>query len=198
MTVTGDGGCPFDWNGLLGGLFRVQVSRLPPLHAYVAVSYRGYWYYIADADLESKATLGVPRGAIQHRDPWRRCRGELTRSDTRRRQVSNRTESERQAGPSLAQSRGGYLFALRARSLFPRLLKLAQQDLEIIEQLLELLSIRLRFRDLPVDLFQDNEPTVRDRGLAPPRASVWIRSASSCRPGRVASGSPPSAPAACE
>ena len=60
VTVTRDAqGGPFDQNGLLGGLFRVQVSRLPPLHAYVAVSYRGHWYYIADADLESKATLGM-------------------------------------------------------------------------------------------------------------------------------------------
>ncbi|MFO0891461.1 MAG: hypothetical protein U0790_20245 [Isosphaeraceae bacterium] len=60
VTVTRDAsGCPFDWNALLGGLFRVQVSRIRPLHAFVAVSYRGYWYSIADDDLESKATLGM-------------------------------------------------------------------------------------------------------------------------------------------
>ncbi len=60
VTVTRDAeGHPFDWNSLLGSLFCVRVSRLPPLHAYIAVSYRGYWYYIADSDLESKATLGM-------------------------------------------------------------------------------------------------------------------------------------------
>lgn len=60
VTVTRDAeGRPFDWNTLLGTLFRVRVSRLPPLHAYLAVSYRGHWYYVDDSDLESKSTLGM-------------------------------------------------------------------------------------------------------------------------------------------
>lgn len=52
-------GCPFDWNALLGDLFRVHVSHMFPRSAYTAIRYRGYWYYIADDDLESKATIGM-------------------------------------------------------------------------------------------------------------------------------------------
>lgn len=52
-------GCVYDWDGMLGDLFRVRVSRWRPRDAYLAVPYRGYWYYVEDSDLESKSTLSL-------------------------------------------------------------------------------------------------------------------------------------------
>ena len=41
------------------GLFEVHVckGKRPPPDAYVAVEYRGHWFYIDDCDLASKATF---------------------------------------------------------------------------------------------------------------------------------------------
>jgi hypothetical protein len=49
----------FDLREVTRGLFEVHVSKghKPPPSAYVAVKYRGYWYYIDDRDEASKATL---------------------------------------------------------------------------------------------------------------------------------------------
>ena len=47
----------FDWNEVTGGLFRVRSSTSRPANAFVAVPYRGAWFYIADNDLESKSTF---------------------------------------------------------------------------------------------------------------------------------------------
>jgi hypothetical protein len=46
---------------LMRGLFEVHVCKghKPPASAYVAVKYRGYWYYIDDADQASKTTLAL-------------------------------------------------------------------------------------------------------------------------------------------
>jgi len=52
-------GQPFDWSQVTGGLLAVRVSRTPPLRAAVTVRYRGYWYYIDDADLDSKSTFAL-------------------------------------------------------------------------------------------------------------------------------------------
>ncbi len=50
-------GSPFDWQEMLGGLFRVQVSDREPQNATTMVRYRGAWFYIADNDLETKSTF---------------------------------------------------------------------------------------------------------------------------------------------
>lgn len=50
-------GSVFDWNEVTGGLFRVRSSTDRPANAFVAVPYRGAWFYIADNDLESKSTF---------------------------------------------------------------------------------------------------------------------------------------------
>jgi hypothetical protein len=44
-----------------GGLFAVHTAagREPPLNAYIAVKYRGWWYYIDDQDAQSKATFAL-------------------------------------------------------------------------------------------------------------------------------------------
>jgi hypothetical protein len=51
----------FDSRELTRGLFEVHVCKghKPPSSAYVAVKYRGYWYYIDDADQESKTTMAL-------------------------------------------------------------------------------------------------------------------------------------------
>jgi hypothetical protein len=49
----------FDWQEVTRGLFTVHYARQHccPKNAYVAVKYRGYWFYIDDADHDSKATF---------------------------------------------------------------------------------------------------------------------------------------------
>ncbi len=51
----------FDGRELMRGLFEVHVcgGHKPPANAYVAVCYRGYWYYIDDADQPTKTTLAL-------------------------------------------------------------------------------------------------------------------------------------------
>lgn len=60
VTVTRlDSGEVFDWNKVIGDLFRVHTSDQAPAHAAVAIQHRGFWYYIDDRDLESKATFAL-------------------------------------------------------------------------------------------------------------------------------------------
>ncbi len=56
---TDENGQPFDWPQLTQGLFRVHVQKKKPKHAFVAVQYRDYWFYIADDDLSSKSSFGL-------------------------------------------------------------------------------------------------------------------------------------------
>jgi hypothetical protein len=55
----GPDGRTFDGRAVTEGLFAVHVARghKPPPTAFVAIKYRGYWYYIDDRDQESKATF---------------------------------------------------------------------------------------------------------------------------------------------
>jgi hypothetical protein len=52
-------GSLFDWGQVVGDLFRVEVAKHKPKTAYLAVRYRGYWFYIDDSDSSSKITLNV-------------------------------------------------------------------------------------------------------------------------------------------
>jgi hypothetical protein len=52
-------GGPADWPALSGGIFRVRFADTRPDHAFTAVRYRGHWFYVDDADLESKSTFGL-------------------------------------------------------------------------------------------------------------------------------------------
>ena len=47
----------FDWDEVSGNLLRVRSSPARPRNAFVAVPYRGAWFYLADNDLESKSTF---------------------------------------------------------------------------------------------------------------------------------------------
>tara|TARA_Y100000588_G_scaffold120688_1_gene132074 strand:- start:13 stop:1101 length:1089 start_codon:yes stop_codon:yes gene_type:complete len=51
-------GSPFDWNDTpAGSVFRVAHSKKRPPASAIAIPYRGYWFYIADDDLETKTTF---------------------------------------------------------------------------------------------------------------------------------------------
>jgi hypothetical protein len=49
----------FDWSELTRGVFQVQHAKQHhrPDHAYIAVSFRGYWFYIDDRDHDSKTAF---------------------------------------------------------------------------------------------------------------------------------------------
>ena len=58
VTMTQDqSGNKFDWSDLTKHLMTIQSSDTPPSNSYVSVFYRNAFYYIADNDLSSKATL---------------------------------------------------------------------------------------------------------------------------------------------
>ena len=58
ITKTLDGKGIFDWGTTPAGeVFQINVSEDYPEHAFIAVPYRNYWYYITDNDLQSKSTF---------------------------------------------------------------------------------------------------------------------------------------------
>ncbi|HUT61271.1 MAG TPA: hypothetical protein VNA25_25765, partial [Phycisphaerae bacterium] len=60
VTVTRDPqGNRFDWQEVIGGLMKIHSSRERPRDAYVAVHYRGSWFYIDDSDLTGKSTFSL-------------------------------------------------------------------------------------------------------------------------------------------
>ncbi len=58
MTQDGAGGL-YDWTNVTQGLFRVCSDRCKPKKSEVAVKYRGYWFYIAPNDVQSRAVMAV-------------------------------------------------------------------------------------------------------------------------------------------
>jgi hypothetical protein len=56
MTHNSDGTL-FDWGDVVGDLFNVKWSPHYPQNAYLAVAYRGNWFYIDDGDVNSKRTF---------------------------------------------------------------------------------------------------------------------------------------------
>ena len=63
-TFKGPDGRPFDARQITRGLFRVCVQKHRPLRSEVAVPYRGHWFYIAENDVQSRATLNLVKLAI--------------------------------------------------------------------------------------------------------------------------------------
>jgi len=58
VTVTRNpDGSRFDWHSALNDLFHVHTSASDPGQASVKIAYRGQWFWIDDADLESKTTF---------------------------------------------------------------------------------------------------------------------------------------------
>ena len=52
-------GRPFDWTRVTANLFFVHSSKHRPKGAEVAVHYRGYWFFIAGNDVNSRAVLAI-------------------------------------------------------------------------------------------------------------------------------------------
>jgi hypothetical protein len=57
--TAGADGRPFDWTQVTAGNFSVQAQKRRPRNAEVAVYYRGYWFYIAPNDVNSRAALAI-------------------------------------------------------------------------------------------------------------------------------------------
>ena len=58
----------FDWHNVTNGVIHIRSSKEKPMNAYVAVPYRGYWFYVADTDFISKESfnlLGIIMGIYQ-------------------------------------------------------------------------------------------------------------------------------------
>lgn len=60
LTLEADGRL-FDWQQVVGGLFKVgyAAGHCPPPCAHVAVKYKGYWFYIDERDADTKATFSL-------------------------------------------------------------------------------------------------------------------------------------------
>lgn len=54
-------GKAFNWGKITGGLFSVfyKAGSERPAHARVAIPYRGYWFYIDEADQDTKSTFSL-------------------------------------------------------------------------------------------------------------------------------------------
>jgi hypothetical protein len=58
MTRTPEGDL-FDWNEVTGPLLQIRSSPTRPTSAFASVHYRGFWFYIDDAEIRSKTTFGL-------------------------------------------------------------------------------------------------------------------------------------------
>jgi hypothetical protein len=58
-STAGPDGQPFDWTRVTAGNFQVFSQKHKPRGAEVAVPYRGYWFYIATNDTNSRAVLAI-------------------------------------------------------------------------------------------------------------------------------------------
>jgi hypothetical protein len=60
LTITrDDNGQPFDWSKFTGKVMTIYSRKDRPPDAAVAVPYRGWWFYIADNDQNSKTTFSL-------------------------------------------------------------------------------------------------------------------------------------------
>ncbi len=55
----GPDGQPYDWTRVTAGNFFVGAQKHRPRDAEVAVPYRGYWFFIAPSDVNSRAVLAI-------------------------------------------------------------------------------------------------------------------------------------------
>ena len=59
MVTRDDDGQPFDWKKVTRKVLAIHSQKARPERAYVAVAYRGWWFYVADDDQSSKATFSL-------------------------------------------------------------------------------------------------------------------------------------------
>ncbi len=55
----GPDGQPFDWTQVTAGHFVVHSQKRRPRDSEVAIQYRGYWFYISQHDVNSRAILAI-------------------------------------------------------------------------------------------------------------------------------------------
>ena len=55
----GPDGQPFDWTRVTAGQFVVHSQKHRPRSPEVAIQYRGYWFYISQHDINSRAILAI-------------------------------------------------------------------------------------------------------------------------------------------
>ena len=58
-STPGPDGRPFDWPRVTAGHFVVHAQPHKPRTSEVAVFYRGYWFYVAENDVRSRAVLAI-------------------------------------------------------------------------------------------------------------------------------------------
>lgn len=49
----------FDWHQVTNGMIHIRTSKEKPVNAFVAVPYRGSWFYVPETDFASKETLNL-------------------------------------------------------------------------------------------------------------------------------------------
>jgi hypothetical protein len=54
-----DDGRPYDWTQVTAGHFVVHAQKHRPRGAEVTIQYRGYWFYISEHDVKSRAVLAI-------------------------------------------------------------------------------------------------------------------------------------------
>ena len=54
-----DDGSQFDWNKVTGRVVSILSQKERPNSAFLAVPYRGWWFYIPDSDLNTKSTFSL-------------------------------------------------------------------------------------------------------------------------------------------
>ncbi len=65
-----ENGDSFNWGKVTGKLARINSSSSKPSNAAISVNYRGWWFYVADSDVATKATFQLlgQLFALQSRD----------------------------------------------------------------------------------------------------------------------------------
>jgi hypothetical protein len=58
-STPGRDGRPFDWTRITADNFFVRSQKHRPRDAEMAVFYRGYWFYIPNNDVKSRAILAI-------------------------------------------------------------------------------------------------------------------------------------------
>jgi hypothetical protein len=58
-STPGPDGRPYDWTQVTAGNFFVRSQRQRPRGAEIAVFYRGYWFYIPEQDVKSRAMMAI-------------------------------------------------------------------------------------------------------------------------------------------
>ena len=70
-------GRPFDWTPITAGNFSVHACKHRPRDAEVAVYYRGYWFYIAANDVNTRSVLAILEILFGLQESDERSRGPL-------------------------------------------------------------------------------------------------------------------------